>query len=55
MSRASETCSASAYAFIFLLSDDYCSVRQKTQAKIALQSDSVARDERFDSSSFGYN
>jgi len=30
-----------------LLSDEYCSVRQKTQAKIALQSDSVARDERF--------
>lgn len=31
----------------FSLSDEYCSMRQKTQAQIALQSDNVARDDRF--------
>lgn len=32
---------------VVCLTEEYCSVRLKTQAHIALQSDSVARDERY--------
>ena len=31
---------------LFVLTEEYCSVRLMTQARIAMQSDSVARDQR---------
>jgi len=37
---------AAMYMCLCLLSEEYCLVRQKAQAQLALQSDIIARDER---------